>query len=368
MQRPWGSLFKKMCCAGVASVVAVLLVEVGLRLLAPSPFHELVPAFGKFTGLEELFEPDSLLVYRLKPRLSHSPVIDLRKVRACNFSVSTNALGLRGAEILPTHDHVRILALGDSCTFGFGVEDDETYPAQLERMLNRSDLSDRRFEVINAGVPGYRSTQGARYLAARGLELAPDVVIACFGNNESTSVGDVTKTDATILPYFSGGRVEDYLLTSRTYLGAKLGWISLRQRVLAPPTLIKQEPYCPRLSEREFRGELLKISRVCTEARVSLVLMIWPWRYQVRPVSRRAVPDDRFFRKARLVQDQAIIAEVAATHQHILVDLRRPFQNARSSIYLDALHGSTQALALTARLVLDAIRRTDLHTREPHEP
>jgi lysophospholipase L1-like esterase len=45
----------------------------------------------------------------------------------------------------------RIAALGDSLTFGWGAEDEETWPAQLERFLSSGA---RRAEVINAGFPG----------------------------------------------------------------------------------------------------------------------------------------------------------------------------------------------------------------------
>jgi hypothetical protein len=47
--------------------------------------------------------------------------------------------------------------LGDSVTFGYGVDQTQSFPAELERLLNQSG----KYEVINAGVPGYS-------LAARG--------------------------------------------------------------------------------------------------------------------------------------------------------------------------------------------------------
>src|SRR5262249_26556977 len=83
----------------------------------------------------------------------------------------TNSLGLRGAEIR-NDDSVRVLAVGDSCTFGFNMFTNETYPYALQSMLDQRHGAGN-YQVINAGVPGYTSYHGLRYLEERGLELKP---------------------------------------------------------------------------------------------------------------------------------------------------------------------------------------------------
>jgi hypothetical protein len=71
-----------------------------------------------------------------------------------------NSHGLRDEEfsLAKPADRFRILALGDSFTYGHGVRSEETYVKQLEAMLNHK-LGNRgiRYEVLNAGVPGYKS-------------------------------------------------------------------------------------------------------------------------------------------------------------------------------------------------------------------
>ncbi|MDH3686473.1 MAG: SGNH/GDSL hydrolase family protein, partial [Myxococcales bacterium] len=62
-----------------------------------------------------------------------------------------NASGYKGPELDPAHSKTRILAVGDSCTFGT-MFDDYTYSRSLERELAQSGL---QVEVINAGVGGY---------------------------------------------------------------------------------------------------------------------------------------------------------------------------------------------------------------------
>src|SRR5207344_2701442 len=84
-------------------------------------------------------------------------------------------LGLRGPEVTAKRPgELRILALGDSFTYGYGVQDAETYPAVLEALLRERghDVS-----VLNAGVPGYSTDQSYAYFLGAGLDLEPDVVI-----------------------------------------------------------------------------------------------------------------------------------------------------------------------------------------------
>lgn len=77
----------------------------------------------------------------------------------------------------------RVLVLGDSVTFGFGVLAEESFPERLEQRLN--DLGDGgRYEVINAGVIGYNTIQERVRLQQVGLQFQPDVVVLTFVVND----------------------------------------------------------------------------------------------------------------------------------------------------------------------------------------
>ncbi len=89
--------------------------------------------------------------------------------------VAIDRAGMRGPEIGPRDPGtLRILALGDSFTFGVGAEAGETYPARLQEMLRARGL---RAEVLNAGAPGYGVPDEAAWFARWGKPLAPDVVL-----------------------------------------------------------------------------------------------------------------------------------------------------------------------------------------------
>ena len=102
----------------------------------------------------------------------------------------TNSLGMRGPEVRDDGS-TRILALGDSCTWGWHMEQEQSYPAVLQELLDERDYG--RYQVLNAGVPGYTSHQGRIYLDRNGAALHPAIVIIGFGWNDATTSGDVEK-------------------------------------------------------------------------------------------------------------------------------------------------------------------------------
>jgi acyl-CoA thioesterase-1 len=73
-----------------------------------------------------------------------------------------------------------IVAMGDSLTAGLGVEEEDAYPAVLERKLQAAGYA---FRVVNAGISGETSS-GALSRVKWVLKLAPDIVILETGAND----------------------------------------------------------------------------------------------------------------------------------------------------------------------------------------
>ncbi len=93
--------------------------------------------------------------------------------RTRTFGVRTNAHRLRGGP-LASEVPMRIIALGDSVTFGWGVAEEDAWPARLQHHLTEAGLE---VEVLNAGVPASRIQGMAEWCAKKGSELSPDAIV-----------------------------------------------------------------------------------------------------------------------------------------------------------------------------------------------
>ena len=168
-----------------------------------------------------LFQADSDIGHRLSQNF-HGRV----QLGHVQYHVSTNSAGMRGPALRPS-DQVerRILGLGDSMTYGMGVEEPETYLRRLEHLLNDQRRSGSGVvEVLNGGVPAYGTLQELQYLQRVGLGYAPDLVV--LGFYPSTDLGENENPPLRV--------VEGFLLTS---VGSRLDnlklWLRRHVRVYA---------------------------------------------------------------------------------------------------------------------------------------
>jgi hypothetical protein len=104
---------------------------------------------------------------------------------ARRFRFRTNAFGLRSSEIAErkTPAVTRILVVGDSYVEGFGADEGETFPQQLQRLF--ACCSRRRVEIVNAGLTGRHLRDYLDVLRHYLPRLAPDIVVLVpFSGND----------------------------------------------------------------------------------------------------------------------------------------------------------------------------------------
>jgi hypothetical protein len=116
---------------------------------------------------------------KLDPDLGWVPAPDLDGLILEGAPIGTNSRSLRGKREIPLErsDAPRIAVTGDSFVFGQCVADEDTFPAQLARLLPGS-------EVLNLGVMGYGHDQALLRLRRDGLPFQPDVAVLGFHRDD----------------------------------------------------------------------------------------------------------------------------------------------------------------------------------------
>ena len=143
-------------------------------------------SFSRFT------KKDWDLIYSLRPDFQGRFEYNMAAFwpwqgKETSWQLTVNSQGLRGQKNFgaKARDGFRVICLGDSITFGQDLDDQYTYPFQLEQLLRNSAPAGTGVEVINAGVPAYTSRQGLACLDQRLVKLKPDLVILGFGFNDA---------------------------------------------------------------------------------------------------------------------------------------------------------------------------------------
>ena len=110
----------------------------------------------------------SKLIYELRPNI---------EVKHQNVIVKTNADGFRDRQYPQKGPNsVRIVGIGDSNMFGWGVAQDKNFLKFMERRLNKQ-YPRRVWEVLNTGTPGYNTYMKVEALRTRALKYKPDIVL-----------------------------------------------------------------------------------------------------------------------------------------------------------------------------------------------
>ena len=161
-------------------LVATLALSLGAAeafLALVRPIEHMAPVHRDATPQWQLVHQPSAvpgLAYELRPNASGER-------NGGRFRI--NGQGRRGPEpIAAGPDTVRIAVVGDSFTFGFGVDDAESYPAVLEAELNAGAGPD--YQVLNYGVGGYSSRDEALVVRHKVLPAEPDLVIVGYFFND----------------------------------------------------------------------------------------------------------------------------------------------------------------------------------------
>ncbi len=158
-------------------LVTLIIMEVGIRLtgLWVKDSYDNRDYFAE-TGIPGV-------PYRLKPNIH---------AKWAKTNIIANSEGIRARREYDDKKKgvFRILAIGDSITFGMGVDQDDAYPRQLEKLLNRYTNTAIEYEVINGGMSGFNASDEAHFMAYLSEKYRPDLIIwMLIANDYDDSLG-----------------------------------------------------------------------------------------------------------------------------------------------------------------------------------
>ena len=187
------TLFKRLILACILILLALVLLEGLLRVYGPAislkmdSYKMVDPQNSKNWILRSGYEGTLSELMEKEQQEGKELGVALISQAAQKYSLSSdsvlfqvNGFGFKGPDIEKGKKSgtIRIMTMGDSCTFGF-FYDWCSYPRTLERYLQNQG---KRVEVVNAGVEGYTS-QNVLYRLDYFTSFQPDIAIIYLGWN-----------------------------------------------------------------------------------------------------------------------------------------------------------------------------------------
>lgn len=358
-RRPWMTLLAVL----ISLIVGLLLAEALVRAADALGVVDLSPSLAdlpapsqdeivQLSGDSPLYVGDQVLHHRMAANWSGSfPEEIVQAVGRSEVPIRTNSLGLRSPEIerQKPAGTTRIVVLGDSVAFGWGLRSEDTFASQLASLL-ATVYPDKRFEVINAGVSGYGTWQELDWLKQTGIALQPDVVIVQTHLNDAAD-----NLWGTLGQELSGGS----WLTQVSMLARLVGRVT---GSLSPDASTDQP------CQRDWRvgtdevcwdrteALLAQLKAVAQDAGAEVVLMPSPMRWQVEPNVR----DQRSWVDKGRYQD--VLADYALLNGWLFADplpaVQSAYQASGQSQFLDVGHPDEAGQRIIAQELYRALTKS----------
>ncbi len=252
----------------VAAVAAFVLGEIAVRLYSGHPLWPLVPP-QPYVDPAVFYVKNPTRLYDLRPNQDE-------EVGYAGIRIKINGFGFRddADPAVPKPPGTwRAIVLGDSFTFSGKVNLGDTFAKRLERDLSEADRS-RRYEVLNLGVPGYKSGQQLDLLRDKGLRLEPDVAIVDYTLNGPSPEVQLLPERAARWPalnrFFKRFDLVQFLYaTWKQYSYIRRGDF-LRRGVNYPSLAEGSERW------EASKRDLAEMKRLTEAKRIRLLVVMWP--------------------------------------------------------------------------------------------
>ncbi len=256
----------------VTVLVMVGLFEVACRTVADTGMQYDIEMWKYATAIKRI---------AADPALGHEHTPGTA-ARLMGHDVAINRQGLRNRDVAAAKPAgtTRIMMLGDSIVFGWGVAQDKTMSVELERDLAAGGFGP--VEVINTGVGNYNTAMETAYFLGAGAALQPDIVVLNYFINDA----EPTPTYKAV-PWYA----------KRFYAYAVSGgaWDIFKRTLLGGPAW---KAYYADLYERDQPGwavakdSIRRLAAYCREHGIRLVLTNIPELRELNPYPFAAVAAD----------------------------------------------------------------------------
>lgn len=344
------SLFKKLSFSLISLVVFLGLVEITLIMLGISPaFQNRFFLLNRNYDYPEVFRRDVDLFWTLRgPQAVASEFFAKGEYRI-------NSRGMRGAEISGESGATRIAVVGNSCSFGWQITEEQTFLSRLVKQLNndRTNGSAAEFVGINGGIPGYTSYQGRHFFARDIAALKPSFTLIMFGwNDQWAAAGNISDAEQQLPPRLIVA-LHNAVNRLRLYRMVRSAILSASESDLSD--MLVKEGMKPRVSLSEFRDNLLAIVRKAREIGSVTILLTSPI-----PGLETYYPPHRYSPMHTNHANYNLTTRRLAFDESIeIVDLAAEF-DARTDLFDDAefdpIHFNAAGHALAANLIAKRIK------------
>jgi lysophospholipase L1-like esterase len=325
--------------------------EIAARLILPRPLPWRQPQLR--------FQTDPDLIFALVPN---------QTAFSADKRVQINQRGLRGSYVSEAHAHGqrRILVLGDSVAFGFGVADADVLGNRTIVHLAQQGID---AEVINGAVPCYNFVQSVSFLQRECSRYAPDWVIDVISWNDFGDKSSVrVSKDGHLLSEGAdsgGGWVHSesaYIVRNilkrsrllyavhRPFSGERTTERQRREDVLAGHSNVQTEE-----GWRQFNQAAASLARLSKECGFRTLLVTLPFRAALSG----SYPASDYPKR---------VHDIARAHRLAVVDLEAEFRRASSdpgSLFLP--YDQEHLNAVGHELVAQALASFLIHRQDDHQ-
>lgn len=262
------NILKSLALACVSVLLSFLAIELYVRVIVDDGMNYELEMW-KYAKQMKHVSDDLRIGHEHQPN---------RQARLMGVDISINSTKLRDKEISlqKPADTIRILMLGDSITFGWGVAATDRVSRRLETKLN-SWFPMQKFEVVNAGVGNYNTAMEVSWFLLKGQTFDPDLVILNYFVNDAELTpkrrGGLLRVHSAAYVYLAN-RVDT---ARRSYAGSD--WHHYYQGLYAPGAV----------GWEVAREHIRTLANVCHESGIKLAITSYPELHQLAPYPFMAV-------------------------------------------------------------------------------